>query len=721
MSSRRRSRAALEQRRSPVVDRRPLDHRSFSHRRPPGSGEHRAEGRAAVPHLGLDEPVEPAAAIPSAAAARRARNASAASSSSAGCCVDERVAALRLLTDESRLAPDLAAPGVDVGHDARRDRELVDAELRVRRGIGLRHVGSIRSSGRRRGAGPAGRARPGRWCRGPARARCSKRERGLAADEPRAVGRGDRRGSARWRAIIRSASRRSFAPIQSASKSSSRQRPSSAASSAASSASPPSSRMRCSIVPIAPASSGSPPATRSTNQSSGELLELLELRRRDPHRRGRGRARAGRRWTGAASPCQCSGAAPGTPVAGEPGERGGRLLRAAGRAGDGDAAERADERAQRVRRGVATTARAGAVGEAEQHARRLVVVRDRREHEHVPRAGRGERERAAARRRARRGARRPGRRARRRRSSTATRSPTPSREPRGSRFGQTPSCSPASTTVSNSRPATPTGVVTSTPSRDAAGREGVVGHLGAELGGDEDGWPGRSGARSAARAAAVKSATTPSRSRFGLGRADAAAPSARSRQLGARPLRSQTSQSSSSAEPPAAAASRTACSVCAKPGRAARERRARSWRAGRARRARRRAARRRCGCRRPRAPRRAARAAGAGARAGPGRRTGRRAASTADSGVSGAMPSAAATTSSRARGGALRRDRQPGRRGDGRHPGGLEGAGERLRLGAGADHDGLVGEGHAVLEVPRRAAGARSRARARRRCPPRRP
>ncbi len=97
--------------------------------------------------------------------------------------------------------------------------------------------------------------------------------------------------------------------------------------------------------------------------------------------------------------------------------------------------------------------------------------------------------------------------------STWTRSPTPSREPRGLRFGHTPSCSPASTTVSNSSPATPTGVVTSTPSRMPRGAR-------VSSGTSADSWAvtktdaGSVGARSAARAAAVKSATTPSRSRL---------------------------------------------------------------------------------------------------------------------------------------------------------------------------------------------------------------
>ena len=60
-----------------------------------------------------------------------------------------------------------------------------------------------------------------------------------------------------------------------------------------------------------------------------------------------------------------------------------------------------------------------------------------------------------------------------------------SSEPRSRRFGHTPSCRPATTTVRNSSPTTPDGVVTSTASSARRGREHVVRHLGVEEFGEE--------------------------------------------------------------------------------------------------------------------------------------------------------------------------------------------------------------------------------------------
>ena len=58
---------------------------------------------------------------------------SAASSSSAACATQRVAASLRLLPDVQQAAPPVAALRLDARHDARADRELVDAELRVRR------------------------------------------------------------------------------------------------------------------------------------------------------------------------------------------------------------------------------------------------------------------------------------------------------------------------------------------------------------------------------------------------------------------------------------------------------------------------------------------------------------------------------------------------------------------------------------------------------------
>ncbi len=92
-----------------------------------------------------------------------------------------------------------------------------------------------------------------------------------------------------------------------------------------------------------------------------------------------------------------------------------------------------------------------------------------------------------------------------------TRSCAPSSDPRRRRFGHAPSCSPATTTVSNSSPTTPDGVVTSTDSSSGLRGERVFRHVRVEHGVEEQAPDRDPGGVRPNRLAAVKRASTPSR------------------------------------------------------------------------------------------------------------------------------------------------------------------------------------------------------------------
>ena len=119
-----------------------------------------------------------------------------------------------------------------------------------------------------------------------------------------------------------------------------------------------------------------------------------------------------------------------------------------------------------------------------------------------------------------------------------------SRVPRGRRFGQTFSCTPPTTTTSNSAPITPDGVATSTEDESAWGASESSG-TSVRSNSVMNCSAGASGCRSTNRRAAVNRAITASRFRLA---SSAAIPedSAASRHVLASPLRFQTVQSSSS-------------------------------------------------------------------------------------------------------------------------------------------------------------------------------
>ena len=114
-----------------------------------------------------------------------------------------------------------------------------------------------------------------------------------------------------------------------------------------------------------------------------------------------------------------------------------------------------------------------------------------------------------------------------------------------------PSCTPSSATTSNSRPMAPDGVVTSTLSPPERG-ERVSSGTSASSTASRNTLGPESGCRSTNRVAAVNSASTPSRLLFASA-ARMPVPSACANHASARPLRFQTSQSSSSIVPPDAA------------------------------------------------------------------------------------------------------------------------------------------------------------------------
>ena len=138
-----------------------------------------------------------------------------------------------------------------------------------------------------------------------------------------------------------------------------------------------------------------------------------------------------------------------------------------------------------------------------------------------------------------------------------------SSEPRARRLGHTPSCRAATTTVRNSRPTAPDGVVTSTASSRPLGASTSSG-TSASSTSARNSEAGASGRRSAKRFAAVNRATIASRLRLASA-AIGPLPSAWSCQGFASLLRSQASQSRSSMEPSlvrSASSVSARCSAC---------------------------------------------------------------------------------------------------------------------------------------------------------------